>query len=262
MKSFTFPSLERPTFRYRLYNRMDDNPAHDWRRSQYCLSPYISMYDTMGDGEVQHCSDGLVPTEMVMDVVFSLSCALDRVPIGLDGEDSGIEPLDSFWRHRPSVNDADIRFLLTLKYVDNKDTYYTIQEERKKSFSDSKRHDKRWLKLERPYDENESTVARVMRLIPEREMPSGTIQWVATVMRIAELAEPDNEQWATVKHLRGDGKNIFNHPRYEQYEFLTHFQNITQFLEGVWAVRNARSAAARRRLRLTEEMQSQELQTA
>lgn len=255
---FVFPSLERPDFRYRLYSSSSDNPAVDWRTGRYCLSNYISQYDTMGDGDVQHCADGLVSSELVMDVVFSLSCYLDKVPINIDSDDTGTEfdAIQSFWNNRPSISDEDIRFLNTLKYQEGKDTYYTIHGERKKSFSENKRYDKRWHKIPRPFDDSEVTaIERIMRLIPEDDMPHGTLPWIATVQRIAVVICPDDSQWQIVRHLKGDGKSIFNHPKYEHYEFMCCFDSISRFIQAAYDLRNARCAARRRRARHIEDLQ-------
>ena len=51
---FTFRSLANPTHRWAVYNT--ESPAYSWR-DQCRLSRYVSTYDTMGDGEIQHTGE-------------------------------------------------------------------------------------------------------------------------------------------------------------------------------------------------------------
>jgi hypothetical protein len=226
-----------------------------------CISSHLSQYDTMGDGEVQHSPDCLVQAEDLVDVVASLAASLDRVPVSVDGEESGTEPIRWFWRAHSEASDKLIAFLLTLKYVDNKDTYFTFEDGGKKSHSESKRHDKRWHKIERPYsDDKDSAVDRVLRFLHmgDHHKPFGVIQWVATVQAIARVDDPDMARSDAAKFLQACDcfKGL---TRYEICCFLDHYDRITDFKQAVHTMRRARHNAQEQR---RQHERTQELQTA
>lgn len=262
-KTFTFKSIARPTWRYRLHESDGDNPAYHWQRAQYAISSYLSQYDTMGDREVQHSPDCLVNVEDVVDVIESLACSLHEIQINLnDDEECQMKAVKWFWRCEPSASDNLIRFLLTLKWNEKKDTYYTFEDGGAKSHADSKRHDKRWMKIERPYDDDVSDISRVMKYLcadGSNSKPYQIIQHIATVMRISQLANPDG-YWthAAICDLKKGGSVFSKLSNGKVGEMLNDFQRITTFKEGVWHVRWSINASKRAQDNYREERERRE----
>lgn len=248
-RSFKFVSVAKPTWRYRLHQTDDDNPAYDWRRGQYCLDSRLSTYDTMGDGEVQHSPDCLVPTDDVADVVESLGCNLHNVEIdlntrnGSDDDGGDANAVCRFWRCEPSMSDDVIRFAQELKYNEKKDTYYTFNDGCKKSFSENKRHDKRWHRIERPRDQ-QNEIDRILSLtgVNGGYRTFGCIQLVATVMRIAEVLDKGSCRWDAIKNLQ-DGSVFKSLERDQMWQFITNFERITAFKQGVELLQFSRCAS-------------------
>lgn len=258
---FTFASIQRPTVRYRIYYRGDDNPAYDWRRLNSCLSAEISQFDTMGDGETQHSPDCLVQTENCMDVIDSLANSLHLMSIDIDNaENCDSLALRWFWRGQSSISDKLIQFCLGVKYSEKKDTYFTLHEGGKVSSSETKRFDKRWSRVPSP-DERDDAIDRVLRMVNTEgmnssEKPCGLLQLIATMIRIAELSSDgtyDAQAWLK----RGPG--IFTESDHSKISaMLQHFQYITQFKDAVYLVRRTREWSQRS----AENAVKRELQTA
>ena len=246
-KTFTFASVARPTWRYRLFANDSDNPAYDWRRSNYCLCSHLSQFDTMGHDEVQHSPDVLVQNDDVVDVVESLGCSLHKLPVLMEGDESGVEPLDRFWRSESSASDKVIRFAASLKFSETKVTYYSLTEDCKKSHQESKRHDKRWNKLERsssscPIDHVLTVICGSGKDNSWNCRPFGIIQHVGTVIRIAELIDKDCSQSLIIRNLQKSG--VFESvDRNVLWQFLTTFERITTFKNSVRELRWARLAS-------------------
>lgn len=249
-KTFTFASVARPSWRYRLFSNDSDNPAYDWRRSNYCLCSHLSQFDTLGHDDVQHSPDVLVQNDDVVDVVESLGCSLHKLPVLMEGDESGVEPLDWFWRSESSASDKVIRFAASLKFSETKDIYYSLVEDCKKSHHESKRYDKRWNKVERsssscPIDHVLSVICGSGRDNGWNCRPFGIIQHVATVIRIAELIDTDCSQSLIIRNLQKSG--VFESmERNVMWQFLTNFERITTFKKSVRELRWARLASERR----------------
>lgn len=260
---FRFASIQRPSFRYRIYESSDANPAYDWRRANYCLSTEISQYDTMGDGEVQHSPDCLVQTEDCMDVIESLVHSLHLMRIDIDdSENCESRALRWFWRGESSLSDKLIQFCLGVKYNDKKDQYFTLHDGGKVSSSESKRYDKRWSKLERPND-GDCEIDRVLKMInaegsPSGDKPNGTFQLIATVIRIAELLNDCGTYAAQMWLKRGPG--VFKGVESQKLcNMICYFKYITEFKNSVFEVRRTREWSRERARKLQEASESLEM---
>lgn len=256
-KSFTFPSVARPTFRYRLFERDDDNPAHDWRRSRSSISSCLSQFDTMGDGETQHSPDALVHAGDTFDVIESLAASLHLIDINVDDEqNSQSKVLSWFWRNKPSASDAEIQFAIDLKYNPKKETYFTfVDNGPRKSHSEAKRHDRRWSRLhEMPEDMR--VVDRVLSFISADDSnirPNGIINHIATVFRIAQVADKDSWQYEANRHLQSKGAVFEKLDRSDMQKVSVYFERITAFKEAAHNICWARSAARNHQQRMAEE---------
>ena len=165
-KWFTFPSLARPTWRYRLFVKDADNPAYNWRTMRSGIDSHLSQFDTMGDGEVQHCADCLVQNDDVFDVIMSLGASIHRINLDLnDQEQCESKVLRWFWRSQSAVGPKEIEFARCLKYSDTKRVYYTFTDNGpRKSTNEAKKHDRRWIELP-SMPEGTSEVSRVLTII-------------------------------------------------------------------------------------------------
>ena len=227
MNTFTFSSIARPTWRYRLYEKSDDNPGYDWRRSWGSISDHLSQYDTMGDGETQHSPDCLVQNEDFCDVVASLVENLHRIPVDMEQMPGWLR---WFWRTDCVASDEQIRFALSLKFDERKTTYYNLSELKKSSSSD-KRYDKRWEEL-RHYDGN-CPVEKVMRVLcceSSKFRPHNIIEHVALVLRIAEVADKDCASFLAQQFFKR-GSTVFTGLSNDALRSLmANFEVVTQFV--------------------------------
>lgn len=259
---FTFASIARPSWRYRLYKRDSENPAYDWRRLGDALCSSLSQYDTMGDGEVQHSPECRVDRNDCYDVVTSLASQLHEIQIDIrDRENCQSEVLGWFWRCDPSASDEEIRFALDLKYNEKKDTYYTFKDDGcRKSFAESKRHDRRWMKLDRFNEEVNSTVEmnnlrRVMSILFSNEsgcQPHGLIQHVATVMRICEIIAKDSSRWLASRQLFTKDSVLQETDTKTSSDFFSCFERITTFKKSVHNLQWTIEASKRQSERIRE----------
>lgn len=260
-RSFTFASIARPSWRYRIYRSSDDNPAYSFRHIGKSVDSQLSQFDTMGDGEVQHSPDCLVMVEDVVDVIISLAASLSRMNVNIDDEEfCDSKFLSYFWRSKPSASDAEIQFCLGLKFNPKKETYYTfIDDGPRKSTSENKKHDKRWMRLSN-FDENTRDVAKVLSLICTEDSkckPYGIIQHIATVMRIARLADSEMAHWAIVNELRTQGTVFERIDKADLNTMLNCFERITAFKNGLHDIRWTRNASRNHMTRMAEEKQLQ-----
>ena len=256
METFKFASLVRPSYRYRLYSDYAANPAYNWRNTG-SLSDNLSMYDTMGDGETQHTPDCLVQTADICDVLGSLAQSLHRIPLDTCGNEDGDNKwLRRFWSvERPS--DAQIQFVLSLKYNPQKDTYINVNES-KKSFSREKSFDKRWQRLEN--QEEHSPIENAVRVFCQdgsRYQTRSLFRILALVKRIAEVRDADHSRSDMIEWLKKDG-GIFKDKTMDQLrQLLNDFELINMFAEGYDALSRSICCSARREKRYAESLVQQ-----
>ncbi len=139
MNYFTFRSRKAPTeFGYRVSR----DTEFDYRFRGVCR--WATFYQTYGDGDVQHSKEVPFSTEMLEDFLGSLACYLAECATpGCYDESMAI--VAAHWP-RQENSTARIRFALSLKYREDKTTYYSVGD-CKTSTAESKRHDKRWDKV-------------------------------------------------------------------------------------------------------------------
>jgi hypothetical protein len=262
-KWFTFPSLARPTWRYRLYVKDSDNPSYNFRNMRSGIDSHLSQFDTMGHGEVQHSPDVQVATEDTYDVIMSLGCVLNKIEINLNDETQcGSAVLKWFWRCDSSASQKEIDFALTLKWIDNKRQWYTFTDNGpRKSTSEAKKHDRRWIEVP-SFSESDSAIGRVLTIIGTDETkcrPQGIINHIATVIAIAKTIEPDGWQHYAIKELMGNGGAFANKDRYQMLEMLNVYERISTFKRAVSDLRYARDAAEHQ---MERELEKRALQPA
>lgn len=262
-RSFTFASVARPSWRYRIYKSSDDNPAYHFRHIGKSIDSQLSTFDTMGDGEVQHSPDCLVQVQDVVDVIISLAASLAKMNINIDDEELCESMLLSyFWRCKPSASDKEIQFCLGLKFNPKKETYYTfVDDGPRKSSSESKRYDKRWMQLSN-FNEDTRDVAKVLSLICTEDSkckPYGIIQHIATVMQIARLADSEMAHWEIINELRTQGTVFEKIDRADMGTMLNCFERITAFKNGLHDLRWTRNASRNHMARVAEEKELQKV---
>lgn len=260
MSRFTFPSVSKATLRYRIHYRDSDNPAYSYRQIGRSISSHISMFDTLGDGETQHTPDALVSSAEVRDVILSLSTSLHRLRIDLTDEDRcESKAVAEFWRDNPSANDDEMQFALGLKCHAEKPTFYTFKggDGPRKSHADSKRHDRRWIRLHQ-IDEQTSDVDRVLTIINADDSgcaTHGIINHLATVIRIAKMIEPKSWEYHVVKHLKASRGGVFESlDRADISQMLTCFEHISTFKRAIRELRWAIKVASNRQEVLAREL--------
>lgn len=262
-KWFTFPSLVRPSWRYRLYVKDSDNLGYNWRNMRSGIDSHLSQFDTMGHDEVQHSPDVQVATEDTYDVIMSLGCVLNKIEIDLNDETQcGSAVLKWFWRCESAASQKEIDFALTLKHSETKRQWYTFTDNGpRKSTSEVKKHDRRWIEVPR-FSKTDSAIGRVLTIIGTDETkcrPHGIINHIATVIAIAKTVDAESWQHLSVKELMGNGGAFANKDRNQMLEMLNVYERITTFKKAVGDLRYARDAAGRH---LERELEKRALQPA
>jgi hypothetical protein len=257
MKTFTFSSIARPNWRYRLYERNDNNPAHNWRQSSYAISDVLSQFDTMGDGETQHSPDVLVQNEDFCDLLASLVVALHRIPVDVEEMPGWLR---WFWRS-DCASDEQIRFALALKYNPKRSVYYSLRD-LKKSFNSDKRHDKRW-ELLWDYD-GDCPIERAMRIICVESSPcrpNGIVSHVAVVLRIATIADKQCDKFIAQQFFKR-GPGVFKDMDNDGLRALiSNFEVITQFVDALKQLTWLRGYSQRVAAKQAESLQNNDVAT-
>ena len=236
MRYFNFPSVAKPSWRYRLYDSVDDNPAHDYRNSSNSLSSNLSQYDTMGDGEVQHSPDCIVPREDFPDVLLSLHLVVDQVEIPKPGE-SVPSWLARFWMHYSGeICDKTIKFALSLNPKPGKPIYYNLSD-LKKSTSDLKRHDRRWVQLY-SREENDCPIERVMGVLcgDTRYQNLGLVWYLQTINRIAKYVDAECATFMVTQYLLRQKYSVLPKGRTEVSEMLENFDRLDRFVDALTTI--------------------------
>jgi len=117
------------------------------------VSGNIVQFDTYGDGMIQHSPGYGVTVEDMKDCLASLAIHISK-------DQTCIPEVEKIWPYE--INQHQVRFLLTLKYNPDKDTYYNLVDQKKSTHS-SKRHDNRWVKLEDWFKGDSYSIFRIMR---------------------------------------------------------------------------------------------------
>lgn len=185
--NFVFASVRKPNVRYKIWDKYDSNPAYDWTRSCNVLDRNLSTYDTLGDGEVQHSPD-YCPNkswEVLRDVIDSMIVALPNL-----ADRALPEGMVNMFRCHAAENirchPEQVALARKVVYDENKTRYYNI-EDFKLSTSDSKRHDKRWERVDSDLD---GTEASMVRLLANRHRGNSLLGWWFVLDAIADIDKP------------------------------------------------------------------------
>jgi len=129
-----FASVLNPKIAYCLSGEWDYN-----KRGNAPLSRYLNVYETYGDGLTQHSGSWAAQLPALTDACLSLTSAVVA------------DPSNPEWHQLsyifPVWGDDLITFALSIRCQEGKTRYYNLAD-RKLSTTDSKRHDKRWEKVE------------------------------------------------------------------------------------------------------------------
>lgn len=241
MNMFVFPSVARPTWRYRLCEHASDMSSRHWRLSRNAISDCLSTYDTMGDGETQHCPAAVVQVDDFRDVVASFLPSLHRIPVSMESMPGWLR---WFWR-TGDVTEEQIQFALSLRYHEQKTVYYCL-ERLSKSLRIDRRHDKRWEKLW--WYEGNCPIERVMRILcvdSFHSRPTGIIAYVTTVLRIADVVDKPRASILARQFLQR-GPGVFQGlPDDTLRDMITQFELISTFVSSLSTVIRVRQCSLR-----------------
>jgi hypothetical protein len=126
------------------------------RNSHRPLCTWAGAYFTYGDGLVQHSPDWPVQAESLGDFCASLATHLLSHP-----EDTAM--VAGNWPQEDRYSRETITFLAGLKYQEEKQRWYSLRDN-KVSASESKRHDKRWEKIQTWCDGSMSSVLAMLEI--------------------------------------------------------------------------------------------------
>jgi len=137
MASVSFPSLIHG--KERAYTIHDSSYDLDSRGQHHHLADWAGMFETYGDGMVQHSHEFATPEEAFGDYCGSLATFI--LAGGKDAETAAEYLANVCWWN--VANRPEVEFAQSVKYKEGKRTYYS-KAERKTSTADSKRNDRRW----------------------------------------------------------------------------------------------------------------------
>lgn len=186
---------------YRLSSDWDYNG-----RGNAPLSLHIQVFETYGDNLTQHSGAWTAQFSELTDVCLSLTAAIVA------------DPLNDTWRQLDYVmrdtGSEVLQFVLSIKYREDKPQWYSIAD-RKLSSSESKRHDRRWEKVEHWMDGSPATALSIY------------------------LNHSPNIDWLQKLCIADDLRALANYPMWEDY-----FKPVTE-LKGDWhqAFQGLRAAA-------------------
>lgn len=155
---FTFLSLANENHRWAI-DTENESGGYDWTRSGTVISRYVSQFDTIGDGEVQHSPDVCPGNDFLTSLDFVLS--LTPHLAGMDNEVFE-RVYRIFYCQFPDAELLD--FIRKIKPKEDKYHDYINLRDRKRSTSKSKQYDKRWSKVDDWYD---GTIDAVFRALYE-----------------------------------------------------------------------------------------------
>lgn len=184
--NFVFASVRNPNVRYKIWDKYDSNPAYDWTRAHNILDRNLSTYDTMGDGEVQHSPDYCPGKnwDTLRDVIDSLVVALPNL-----ADRALPDGMVSMFRCHAAENirhhPEQVELARKVEYVAGKTRYYNL-EDFKLSTSDSKRHDKRWERVDSDLD---GTEASMVRLLSNKHRGNSLLGWMFILEAINDVAK-------------------------------------------------------------------------
>lgn len=241
MTEFTFPSIARPNMRYRMYESSQDNPAsgHYGVSRGNPISEYISSFDTMNDGEVQHAPDYLPQVDQIDDFLHSLLAAIhthrDGLPVGFDYV---------FNVHRGEASCDMVRFAKKLKRKPGETLYINLSD-LKKSGSFERRHDKRWIAVDSDYMVG-GTFEAVMCVLCQQESPCKPYSFLQSMGLYESLVKADCgfDIWDVAREIKkGD---LFS--RMEDRDIREMFQRflwLSEYARAMRVVKTTREVSER-----------------
>ncbi len=155
-----FPSVMHPeTTGYILLGSYFDRPDRLRGNRIYEVADWVLRFDTLGDGMTQHAPEMSVPTtcDNMTDVLGSLAILCQENPAALEMTAHNWPMFDEV--SRPRVITAS-----KIKYREDKRQYVNVND-LSVSSADSKRHDKRWIEMYSPLDDNRlQTIFQLLNL--------------------------------------------------------------------------------------------------
>lgn len=231
----TFASLRKPNIRYRIYTSFIDVPPDSTRNPSRCLSEKATSFDTYGDGDVQHTHEWFINgIEDCTDALQSLALAI------LDGKVEASLVAEMWPNPCHLCKDEVYQFAAGLRYDIDKPTAYFNLHDMKVSRSESKRHDKRWEKVESWHD---GSFGRVMTMCHPH--PSGMLEVLQYGLAVIEAVDGfsacDLYKWLDIDHKR-------------YHDLRTAYECVNRFVDAYRQHKWASEAAERIRERATKEL--------
>lgn len=212
---YTFPSLANPSCRWSIYESDGDNKGYNWTGSGRFISRYISTWDTMNDGEVQHSPDHCPSAtwDYLWDFVTSVLPHAHKV------EGKILDNLCSVFVPYNLPKPELLDFCATKAVYDTeKYNVYINFSEMKRSTSDSKRYDKRWVQPESYMDGSPKGVRSALSCHVDGYKYNDPI--AAQYLTLVIYSHFNISHYGVAREIEKDGKRstIFNGSTEEQLE--------------------------------------------
>jgi hypothetical protein len=211
VKMIKFRSVKRDNIVYVVTDK--DNSSYYRSPSSY-ISPEVSEYDTLGDGDIQHTPEYLVSSINFKDWLISFSKHVLENNLSED-EEKCIRFLIY------GDDKKEIKFLEKLQYKEDKLTFFNLKE-LKISRAESKRYDKRWEKIPSWFVPN---AEEIFTLLNQEKPISGILKRFNRWIEIKDALEYYVSQ--------GEGAKFFKTTEDEYSERLLAmylFKNTIQFV--------------------------------
>ena len=152
---FNFKSLTRNGIGYTFEDGTTSTPSYFYQNPQGYVSNVLYEFQTYNDGNVQHSQEVCVQATYYMDAMSSLADHL------LNNLELSERFSRSLFLYR-ITNKAEVRFLASLRYDENKTVYYSL-EDQKKTSAKSKEYDTRYKKIPQDADGSGKFVFNTLR---------------------------------------------------------------------------------------------------
>ena len=198
---YSFPSLDKPNERYSVYELSSDNKGYNYQ--SYIISPHLARWDTLGDGEVQHSPDYCPGNDgkMLLDFCRSVMGHLTKMPPEI------FSAVASMFDHYVDFKPEWVQFIQKTKYDEKRYHQYANVQEMKKSNSESKQYDKRWIMLDSRWD---GKFENVRSILYDADIYRSTLPLQSIWIDIQIGKEFGMYPWGVANHYHKQSHTIFS----------------------------------------------------
>lgn len=211
---YSFPSLDKPNERYSVYEMSSDNKGYNYQ--SYIISPCLSRWDTMGDGDTQHSPDYCPSNDgkNLLDFCRSVMGHLTKMPPEI------FSVVNGMFDHHVDFDPKWIQFIQKTRYDEQRYHQYAQLQDCKKSTAESKQYDKRWMKIDSRWD---GSYENVRSILYEADIYRHTLPLQSIWLDIQIAREFGMYAWSVAGHYKKQSHTIFSCLTDEEVEKLCEY---------------------------------------